>query len=165
MNLKEFIERFRESIVDQVAKDSHPLYRPGHDRKEAYDLIKHITRRPIACQIDAIGGIVKALRSRDSAILVGEMGLGKTYISIAASSALGYTKTLVVCPPHLVGKWKREVKLTLPRAHVEIAEKIADDIVKALKKGSLKKNLDSISQPQLLDPSAQVYERPETYEG
>ncbi|MEE9549205.1 MAG: DEAD/DEAH box helicase [Candidatus Binatia bacterium] len=126
MGIKEFIERFRESIVDQVAKDSHPLYRPGVDRKEAYDLIKHISRRPIACQIDAVGGIVKALRSRDSAILVGEMGLGKTYISIAASSALGYTKTLVVCPPHLVGKWKREVKLTLPRAHVEIAEKIAD---------------------------------------
>ncbi len=44
-------------------------------------------------------------------------------------------------------------------------ENLAEDIVKALKKGSLKKNLDSISQPQLLDPSAQVYERPETYEG
>jgi len=89
MGIKEFIERFRESIVDQVTKDSHPLYRPGQDRKEAYDLIKHISRRPIACQIDAVGGIVKALRSRDSAIPVGEMGLGKTYISIAVSSALG----------------------------------------------------------------------------
>ena len=44
-------------------------------------------------------------------------------------------------------------------------ENLAEDIVKALKKGSLKKNLDSISQPQLLDPSAQIYERPETYEG
>jgi len=126
MDLQEFIERFRDSVINLVAQDSQPLYRPGSDRKEAYDLIKHIPRRPIACQIDAIGGIVKALRSRDSAILVGEMGLGKTYISIAAVSALGYTKILVLCPPHLVGKWKREIKLTLPGAHVEIAEKIAD---------------------------------------
>lgn len=126
MDLHEFIEKFRENIIERVAQDSKPLYHPGQDRKEAYDLIKHIPRRPIACQIDAVGGIVKALRSRDSAVLVGEMGLGKTYISIAASSALGYAKTLVICPPHLVGKWKREIKLTLPRAHVEITEKIAD---------------------------------------
>lgn len=126
MNLYDFLERYRQAVVELVAQDSKPLYRPGADRKEAYDLIKHIPRRPIACQIDAIGGIVKALRSRDSAILVGEMGLGKTYISIAAVSALGYTRILVLCPPHLVAKWKREIKLTLPRAHVEIAEKIGD---------------------------------------
>jgi SNF2 family DNA or RNA helicase len=126
LGLHQFIEKFRDNIIERVAQDSKPLYRPAQDRKEAYELIKHIPRRPIACQIDAVGGIVKALRSRDSAILVGEMGLGKTYISIAASSALGYTKTLVICPPHLVGKWKREVKLTLPSARVEIAEKIAD---------------------------------------
>ncbi|MFQ5853012.1 MAG: hypothetical protein ACE5JU_20825, partial [Candidatus Binatia bacterium] len=112
--------------MNLVAHDSKPLYRPAVDRKEAYELIKHIPRRPIGSQIDGIGGIVKALRSGDSVIPVGEMGVGKTYISIAAVSALGYTKILVICPPHLVGKWKREVKLTLPRAHVDIAENIAD---------------------------------------
>ena len=122
MNLQTFIEKFREA----VAQDSNPLYRPGADRKEAYQLIKHIPRRPIACQIDAIGGIVKALKSRGSVVLVGEMGLGKTYISIAASSALAYQKTLVVCPPHLVGKWRREVKQTIPSAQVDIVEKIGD---------------------------------------
>jgi len=132
MGIHEFIEKFRENIIERVAQDSKPLYRPGADRKEAYELIKHIPRRPIACQIDAVGGIVKALRSRDSAVLVGEKGLGKTYVSVAASSALGYSKTLVICPPHLAGKWKREIKLTLPRAYVEIAEKIAD-IERALK--------------------------------
>lgn len=126
MKLYEFIENFREAIIEKVAQDSKPLYRPGADRKEAYDLIRHIPRRPVASQIDAIGGIVKALKSRDSAILRGDMGLGKTYISVAASPALGYSRTLVICPPHLVGKWKREIKLTLPKAHAEIAEKIAD---------------------------------------
>ncbi len=126
MNLQDFIQKFRHAVIESVAQDSNPLYRPGADRKEAYELINQIPRRPIACQIDAIGGIVKALKSRASAILVGEMGLGKTYISIAASSALGYRKTLVVCPPHLTNKWKREIRLTLPTAHVEIAEKIGD---------------------------------------
>jgi SNF2 family DNA or RNA helicase len=126
MNLETFIEKFRDAVIVKVAQDSNPLYHPGADRKEAYQLIKHIPRRPIACQIDAIGGIVKGMKSRDSVVLVGEMGLGKTYISIAASSALGYQKTLVVCPPHLVAKWRREVKETLPFAQVEIMQTIRD---------------------------------------
>ena len=116
MNIHDFIEEFRSVIVASVGRDSNPLYHPGTDRKQIYQLIKSLQRRPIASQVDAIGGIVQALRSRDSAILVGEMGLGKTYISIAAAAALGFTKILVVCPPHLVSKWRREVKQTIPMA-------------------------------------------------
>ena len=92
MNIHDFIEEFRSVIVASVGRDSNPLYHPGTDRKAIYKLIKSLPRRPIASQIDAIGGIVQALRSRDSAILVGEMGLGKTYISIAAAAALGFEK-------------------------------------------------------------------------
>jgi SNF2 family DNA or RNA helicase len=124
MNLHEFIEEFRSVIVASVGRDSNPLYHPGTDRKKIYALIKTLSRRPIASQIDAIGGIVQALGSRDSAILVGEMGLGKTYISIAAAAALGLRKVLVVCPPHLVNKWRREVKQTVPAATAVAAERI-----------------------------------------
>ena len=126
MNIHEFIEEFRSVIVASVGRDSNPLYHPATDRKKIYQLIKTLPRRPIASQIDAIGGIVQALQSRDSAILVGEMGLGKTYISIAAAAALGFTKILVVCPPHLVSKWRREVKQTVPQAHALVAERIGD---------------------------------------
>jgi hypothetical protein len=126
MNIHEFIEEFRSVIVASVGRDSNPLYHPGTDRKKIYQLIKSLPRRPIASQIDAIGGIVQALGSRDSAILVGEMGLGKTYISIAAAAALRFTRILVVCPPHLVGKWRREVKQTVPNAHALVAQNIAD---------------------------------------
>jgi SNF2 family DNA or RNA helicase len=126
MNIHDFIEEFRSVIVSSVGQDSNPLYHPASDRKRIYKLIKEIPRRPIASQVDAIGGIVQALRSRDSAILVGEMGLGKTYISIAAAAALGHTKILVVCPPHLVSKWRREVKQTVPMATALTAERIGD---------------------------------------
>ncbi len=90
MNIHDFIEEFRSVIVTSVGRDSNPLYHPGTDRTAIYQLIKTLPRRPIASQIDAIGGIVQALRSRDSAILVGEMGLGKTYISIAAAASFSY---------------------------------------------------------------------------
>jgi SNF2 family DNA or RNA helicase len=126
MNIHDFIEEFRSVIVASVGQDSNPIYHPGTDRKKIYQLIKSLPRRPIASQVDAIGGIVQALRFRDSAILVGEMGLGKTYISIAAAAALGLTKVLVVCPPHLVSKWRREVKQTIPMAIAPAAERIGD---------------------------------------
>ena len=126
MNIHEFIEEFRSVIVASVGRDFNPLYHPGTDRKKIYHLIKSLPRRPIASQVDAIGGIVHALRFRDSAILVGEMGLGKTYISIAAAAALRFTKILVVCPPHLVSKWRREVKQTVPMATALAADKISD---------------------------------------
>jgi SNF2 family DNA or RNA helicase len=132
MNIHEFIEEFRSVIVATVGRDSHPIYHPGTDRKKIYQLIKSLPRRPIASQIDAIGGIVQALRSRDSAILVGEMGLGKTYISIAAAAALGLKRVLVVCPPHLVSKWRREVKQTVPMATALPAERI-NQLEKALR--------------------------------
>src|SRR5437667_5769358 len=132
MNIHDFIEEFRSVIVTSVGRDSNPLYHPASDRKKIYQLIKEIPRRPIASQVDAIGGIVQALRFRDSAILVGEMGLGKTYISIAAAAALEFTKILVVCPPHLVSKWRREVKQTIPMAIAPAAERIGD-LERALK--------------------------------
>src|SRR5215468_3712590 len=132
MNIHDFIEEFRSVIVASVGRDSNPLYHPGTDRKQIYQLIKGLQRRPIASQVDAIGGIVQALRFRDSAILVGEMGLGKTYISIAAAAALGLTKVLVICPPHLVSKWRREVKQTIPTATALGAERIGQ-LEKALR--------------------------------
>ncbi len=132
MNIHEFIEEFRSVIVATVGRDSDPIYHPGTDRKKIYQLIKNLPRRPIASQIDAIGGIVHALRSRDSAILVGEMGLGKTYISIAAAAALELKRVLVVCPPHLVSKWRREVKQTVPTATALAAERIGQ-VEKALR--------------------------------
>src|SRR5215813_14498597 len=132
MNIQDFIEEFRSVIVSSVGRDSNPLYHPGTDRKKIYQFIKEIPRRPIASQIDAIGGIVQTLRSRDSAILVGEMGLGKTYISIAAAAALGLKRVLVVCPPHLVSKWRREVKQTVPTATALGAERIGQ-LEKALR--------------------------------
>src|SRR5262249_19146735 len=124
MNIHEFIEEFRSVIVASVGRDSNPLYHPATDRKKIYQLIKTLPRRPIASQCDAMGGIAQPLRFRDSAFLGEERGLGKPYTSIAAAAALGFTRILVVCPPHLVGKWRREVKQTVQNAHALVAQKI-----------------------------------------
>ena len=54
------------------------------------------------------------------------MGTGKTFIGAAAAHMAGFERVLVICPPHLVPKWKREVEMTVPLARAAIVESITD---------------------------------------
>ena len=51
-------------------------------------------------------------RNEQAGIINAEMGTGKTMMAIAVAAvmhAAGYRRTLVVSPPHLVYKWRREI--------------------------------------------------------
>ena len=54
------------------------------------------------------------------------MGTGKTFIGAAAAHMAGFQKVLVLCPPHLTKKWKREVEQTVPFAQAAIVTSITD---------------------------------------
>ena len=58
--------------------------------------------------------------------VVGEMGTGKTFSAAAAAHLAGFKRVLVLCPPHLVPKWKREVEMTVPGARAIIVKSITD---------------------------------------
>jgi SNF2 family DNA or RNA helicase len=77
-------------------------------------------------------GLSNLLQDYDSAILVGEMGCGKTLIG--ASVPYVYenggkpARTLVMCPGHLVKKWQREVLETIPNSRARIMRNLHDVI-------------------------------------
>ena len=52
------------------------------------------------------------------------MGTGKTFIAAAAAHAARFKQVLVLCPPHLTRKWKREVEETIPGARAVIVTSI-----------------------------------------
>ena len=54
------------------------------------------------------------------------MGTGKTFIGAAAAHMAGFQRILIICPPHLVPKWKREVEMTVPGARAAIVKSITD---------------------------------------
>ena len=54
------------------------------------------------------------------------MGTGKTFIGAAAAHAAGFRRILILCPPHLTRKWKREVEDTVPGARAAIVASITD---------------------------------------
>ncbi len=81
--------------------------------------LKTLIRRPLPVQAMTITGAAKYLQTEDSVRLVGECGTGKTLMSIGIAHAHAdgnpYT-ALVMCPPHLVLKWAREVLITVAHA-------------------------------------------------
>ena len=54
------------------------------------------------------------------------MGTGKTFIGAAAAHMAGFERILIICPPHLVPKWKREVEQTVHGVRAAIVESITD---------------------------------------
>lgn len=54
------------------------------------------------------------------------MGTGKTTIGAAAAHLAGFRSVLVLCPPHLVRKWQREIVATVPLAKTAIVTSVSD---------------------------------------
>ena len=122
MNLGEFIDTYRDAIAQRVVESYPPLYRPS----EYNGHLPHLLRSPLGAQEDAIRGAVLSLQAHRGTTVVGEMGTGKTFIATAAAHMAGFRRVLVLCPPHLTRKWKREVEETVPSARTAIVASITD---------------------------------------
>ena len=122
MNLGEFIDTYRDAIAHRVVESYPPLYRPS----ENGGTLPRLLRSPLGAQADAIRGAALSLEAHRGTTVVGEMGTGKTFIAAAAAHMAGFKRILVLGPPHLVPKWKREVEVTVPGARAVIVKSITD---------------------------------------
>ncbi len=122
MNLGGFIDKFKDAIAKRVVESYPPLYRPS----ENGGTLPRLLRKPLGAQADAIRGAALSLKAHRGTTVVGEMGTGKTFIGAAAAHMAGFQRVLIICPPHLVPKWKREVEMTVPGVRAAIVESITD---------------------------------------
>jgi hypothetical protein len=98
-------------IVSGLGKNRKPL--PGQKEPGLLDTQKHV----------AIG-LARTCRRHGTALIQGEMGVGKTTIALATLELMGAYPALVLCPPHLVEKWKREAQEVIPGVHVRELRRI-----------------------------------------
>lgn len=122
--LSQFIAEFGHGLLEAVQKQNPSIYDGNPDlvRKE---LMEGLLRKPFEPQQEVVQAVSKLLidHKQPAAIINAEMGTGKTMMAIAAAAVLhdeGYTRSLVISPPHLVYKWRREIKATVPNARVWI---------------------------------------------
>lgn len=122
--LSEFVADFGDSLMQAVLAQNPPVYGgvPA-PRREA--VMAGLKRQPFPAQREVVQAVARLLvdAGEDAAIINGEMGCGKTLLAIATAAVLraeGYRRTLVVSPPHLVYKWRREILETMPKARVRV---------------------------------------------
>lgn len=120
--LSTFITDFGDGLLDAVSRQNPPVYDGIPDpRREA--VMEALKRRPFPAQQAVVQAVTALLvdRGEQAAIINAEMGTGKTMMAIAAAAVMhneGYHRTLVISPPHLVYKWRREILETVDGARV-----------------------------------------------
>ncbi|MGF7535418.1 helicase-related protein [Bacillus mexicanus] len=125
--------------IESIAQTEHYY---GNIRKQTQIFLERLGNSPISIQIDAIEAGLKSLKKQKRFNLVGQPGVGKTYMmsSIAFLDSLYNKKPmklLVYSPDHLVeSAWQRETEETLIEATYHHITSVSD-IIKYDKEGYL----------------------------
>ncbi len=122
ITLTDFINDFGSGLM-QAVQDQNPPVFDGTPNESREILMDTMLRSPFDAQRDLIQSVSHLLidKGHKAAVINGEMGTGKTLMSIVTAAILdaeGYKRTLVISPPHLVYKWRREIMETVPDARV-----------------------------------------------
>ncbi|TQF83738.1 DEAD/DEAH box helicase, partial [Pseudomonas aeruginosa] len=127
---------FGDELLESLNRSNPPVY-TGSDNAHRQLVMDRLKRKPFAAQAEVVQAITALLldRNEQAGIINAEMGTGKTMMAIAVAAvmhAAGYRRTLVISPPHLVYKWRREILETIPAARVWVLNG-PDTLLKLLK--------------------------------
>ncbi|SDC41191.1 Helicase conserved C-terminal domain-containing protein [Paracidovorax valerianellae] len=134
--LADFVSEFGDELLEALNDANPPVY-TGQVRMHRQSVLSSLKRRLFPAQADVVHAVTELLvnRGERAAFVNGEMGCGKTTVGIATAAVLhaeGYRRTLVLSPPHLVYKWRREIQQTVAGAKVWVLNG-PDTLVKLLK--------------------------------
>jgi len=121
--LVNFLNDFGPDLFRAVREQNPPVYTVP-DPKRA-EIMAGLLRKLFEAQADRVQAAAKLLldNNEPAVIFNADMGTGKSIMGIALATVLhhaGYHRCLVLSPPHLVYKWRREIKKTAPNAKVWI---------------------------------------------
>jgi ssDNA-binding Zn-finger/Zn-ribbon topoisomerase 1 len=129
MTLQEYLKANARVFAEKL-NHVKPLH--GLDEDKLHPAIV-MERIPFPIQAHAIQGLVKTLKRQNDAILCGDMGTGKSIISLGVSNVLYNernkkpTRILLSAPGITIPKWaEQEIKETLPDANVTIIRSTND---------------------------------------
>ena len=124
--LSELLDSYGESLMG-VMREQCPVL---------YDPLRHVDAIPLAptardlftAQAHAARALVRLLTGpQRAAILLGEIGSGKTGTALTAAKTVAPNgRALVLCPPHLLQSWRNEAAAVVPEATVTVLETVAD---------------------------------------
>ena len=120
------------SGAEAVLKPRHIASAPLHDLSPIEACRTTATGKPFTfypSQREKIAGALAGLKAKGRVWLCAEMGCGKSPMSLAAAWVLLHHRPfrlLVMCPGHIVRKWKREVEWAIPGVVCKIIRNFND---------------------------------------
>jgi hypothetical protein len=127
------LKHYGDSLMEVMEKQCPILYDPRKDgdsiplaptARTLYIAQQHATK----ALVKLLGGPGLPLKARrgKGAILLGEIGSGKTSVSISLVNTIGSKRPLVLCPPHLLDSWRDEAAQVLPDVEVRVLRSVGD---------------------------------------
>ena len=125
VQLGEFVSKWRKPLAQYISDVMPPKYTPQRLREilGGPPDYRRLLRQPMpgnGQRLAIEGAMFSLLSGEPGTIVVGEMGTGKTYISMSAAYLSGKRRVFALCPPTLVWKWEDEVLKTIPGARVHV---------------------------------------------
>jgi hypothetical protein len=133
MTVADLLAHYGESLMAVMERQCPILYDPRTDAESI--TLASSPRRLFSAQAHASRALVKLLggtgasaasRRGKTAILLGEIGSGKSTVSLMAARSIGAKRILILCPPHLLTSWKNEISAVVPEATVRVLQNVAD---------------------------------------
>lgn len=126
--LAQLLEDYGPSLMGVMREQCPVLYDPLRDH--AAVALAPVARDLFTAQAHAARALVRLLTGPErAAILLGEIGSGKTGTALTAAKTILSNragKVLVLCPPHLLQSWRNEAAAVVPEATVTVLETVAD---------------------------------------
>lgn len=138
IGLNQYLSLFGETLAEKIQKGFRPKFIPGEDTYDTYvdnsdDFMYLSGKSMYEGQKSTIQAAVNNLKVNNSTFVLAEMGAGKTllgaYITYShhANRVKGLN-SIIMCPSHLCGKWKREIEEHIPNAKGYIINNLTDII-------------------------------------
>ncbi|MFI5459166.1 MAG: DEAD/DEAH box helicase family protein [Isosphaerales bacterium] len=126
MTIDDYFREFSTFHVKKATELLQPLHVPGQDPLPDFS---DMTRQPFEPQAHVIAAAIKMLDATRRGMIVSECGTGKTVMgmltihqhaqrSVRRGGCNGNYRAIVLCPDHLVKKWKAELEETIPNVKV-----------------------------------------------
>ena len=144
MSIHNFMSEYKEGLFNM--KDVKPIYQKP--KEEWVAKVEDLERTLFDAQAKSVYALAKLYESEKMGILNGEMGCGKSCTSIATAKVILSGKnqrTMVLCPPHLVYKWRNEILTMIPDAEVIILN--GGDIISKL--NNIRRNLKDYNHKRM----------------
>ncbi|MFD2614639.1 DEAD/DEAH box helicase [Paenibacillus gansuensis] len=134
-NIGDYLTLFGGDLIRRLNEEYVPVHHPGND--EPLAVLNQIKRPLFNAQAHVVTALRKGYTKNRRQLLIGEMGTGKTSVSISLFFAIlsdllnGKGRVIYMVPNHLIKKTKREVGILLDKNLFEVT--FLDDFVDVIK--------------------------------